>query len=391
MIISLRLKNFFSLRDDAVLDFTADSHRKKQDLLPENLIEFSGDKFINIIGLFGSNAAGKSNIIKALDFCRNLVLESHKFSEGMEYDFRPFKFEKDIPSEFYLNFVTEGVEYEYSFSILNNRILSESLYHFPNKRKAKVFSRTNTTKYTYGKGLIPRPAEVEVNTGPNTLFLSRAASMNRQIARGVYKFFLREMLVPPSPPHFVTLTPEAFERKKEILLKAFEVSDSDIVDIRLIESGSGPLRLQTFHRENPAIPFDFDTEESDGTKRLFYLLLQLLDTVNAEATIFLDEFDLKLHLRLAEFVLDVVRASRGAQLVFTSHTSSLINMTRLRPEQIIFVTKQSDGNSEFIPLSDYTGIGPKADIQKAYLQGRFDGVPYIGDIYAVLHDMMQSK
>ena len=78
MILSLRLKNFFSLRDEAVLDFTADrSARKTQDYLPENLIEFSGDKFVNIIGLFGSNAAGKSNIIKAIDFCRKLILTSH--------------------------------------------------------------------------------------------------------------------------------------------------------------------------------------------------------------------------------------------------------------------------------------------------------------------------
>lgn len=84
MGISLRLKNFYSLRDEGVLDFTADLRRQKHlDALPDSLIEFSGDKFVNVIGLFGSNAAGKSNIIKALDFCRNLILNSNLNNESL--------------------------------------------------------------------------------------------------------------------------------------------------------------------------------------------------------------------------------------------------------------------------------------------------------------------
>ena len=140
MILSLRLKNFFSPRDEAVLDFTADrSAAKTQDYLPENLIEFSGDKFVNIIGLFGSNAAGKSNIIKAIDFCRKLILTSHLNNEGDVFDFEAFKFLPDQPSEFYINFVTEGKEYEYSFVLDSEKIISENLYHYPNKRRARIF------------------------------------------------------------------------------------------------------------------------------------------------------------------------------------------------------------------------------------------------------------
>ena len=104
MIISLRLTNFYSMRDDAVLDFTAEAtSRTANDNLPENLIEFSGDRFVNIIGLFGSNAAGKSNMIKAIDFCRRFILESHLNTEGSKFDFEPFKFDADKPSEFYID------------------------------------------------------------------------------------------------------------------------------------------------------------------------------------------------------------------------------------------------------------------------------------------------
>lgn len=391
MIISLRLKNFYSMRDDAVLDFTAETaSRKAKDSLPENIIEFSGDRFVNILGLFGSNAAGKSNMIKAIDFCRRLILNSHLNNEGSDFDFEPFKFDADKPSEFYIDFVTEGVEYEYSFTLHKGKVQEESLYYFPKKRRAKIFSRENCVAYTYRKGTIQRPTEVEANTGAKTLFLSRASSMNRPLAQTVYRFFLNEMVVGIGGFDLSKLSREDFARNKDLLLKAFEISDSDIVDIDMMDDASGRIRLQTFHRENPAIAFDFEREESEGTKRLFFIMLILLEKSMSGAAIFLDEFDLKLHLRLAEFVLDVIRASSGAQMVFTSHNPLLIDMEKLRKEQIVFVNKASDGNSEFVPLSDFE-IGKKTDVLKAYLQGRFDAVPYVGNIYSILSEMMNNR
>lgn len=384
MIISLRLKNFFSLRDDAVLDFTADmSSRRERDSLPENLIDFKGDKFVNILGLFGANASGKSNIIKGIDFCRTLVLTSHLNNLGDRFDFEPFKFDKGQPSEFYINFVTEGIEYEYSFSIQDNRILSEELYYYPNKRKARIFQRKESSLYTYGKGAIARPTEIEANTGPQTLFISRASSMNRPTAQIIYRFFMEGMTTNFENTDLSLLSPSDFEGNKAMLLKALEVSDSDIVDISLTKTKTGIPMLQSFHRENPSIPFDFIKEESEGTIRLIGLLLLLLRNQAESSTVFMDEFDLKLHLHLAEFILDMVRASRGRQLVFTSHNPALIDSRKLRNEQIVFVTKTSDGNSEFVPLSDYEGISKIGDLQKAYLQGRFDAIPYIGNIHSV--------
>lgn len=392
MIISLRFKNFYSFRDEVALDFTTDgSLKKKQASLEENIIEFSGDRFVNIIGMFGSNAAGKSNVIKALDFCRNLVLTSHLNNEGSTFDFEPFKFDKGKPSEFYINFVTEGVEYEYSFQIFGDKIISEELFHYPNKRKARVFSREMTYSYTHRKGAIQRPTEVETNTGPKTLFLSRASSMGRPIAQTVFRFFLNEIVIGLDHKGVSGISFEEFDLYKGILLKAFEVSDSDIVDIWLKEHSPGHPQLVSYHRENPSIPFDFDREESEGTKRLLFILLLLLKKLQAGVAVFIDEFDLKLHLRLAEFLLDVIRASKGNQMVFTSHNPNLINPNKLLREQIVFVNKQADGNSELVPLSDFEGIGKNMDIQKAYLLGRFDAVPYIGNIYPVLTELLNKK
>lgn len=392
MIVCLKVRNFYSLRDDAVLDFTADLRtRKSHDILPENLIDFSGDKFVNVIGLFGSNAAGKSNIIKAIDFCRNLILTSHLNNEGDELNYTPFKFDSEKPSAFYIDFITQGIEYEYSFEILGGKIIAEELYYYPNKRRSRIFSRSNTNDYYFKKGVIQRPGEVESNTGPKTLFLSRASSMNREIARIVYRFFLNEMVIGLDSIDLSKLPVVDFEKDKHILLKGLEVSDSDIVDIRIIERTPGQNQLQSFHRENPAIPFDFSTEESEGTKRLMVMLIAILRKINEGATFFLDEFDLKLHLHLSEFILNLIKASGKAQMVFTSHNPLLIDKNSLRPEQIVLVNKQKDGNSELIPLSDYDGINKIENFSKAYLQGRFDGIPYIGNAREILSELFIQK
>lgn len=385
MVITLKVKNFFSLRDDAVLDFTVDSSsRKNMDSLIDNLIDFNGDKFVNIIGLFGGNAAGKSNIIKTMAFCRNLILNSHLSNEGDELDFQPFKFEKDKPSEFYMDFVADGVEYEYSFSIKDGKIIAESLYHYPNRRRAKVFVREAGNSYSYGKGLIPRPAEIEANTGSKTLFLSRASSMNRAIPKTVYNFFHQRVMTEIEGFNLTDVKREDFEECRPILLKALEVSESDIIDIRWDETVAGHMRLLSFHKEDPTVPFDFDKEESEGTKRLLFILMVLLKKQHGGCTVFFDEFDLKLHLYLAEFILDAVRATKNMQFIFTSHNPMLLDTTKLRPEQIVMVTKHANGNSEFIPLSDYDGIERIPDLRMAYLQGRFDGVPYIGNIQSLI-------
>ncbi len=118
--------------------------------------------------------------------------------------------------------------------------------------------------------------------------------------------------------------------------------------------------------------------------------MMLLDRGSRGATFFLNDFDLKLHLRLAEFLIDVIRVSGHSQLVFTSHNPALIDRSNLRREQIVFVNKHSDGSSELVALSDYEGLDENTDLQKAYLQGRFDAVPYIGDPHSVVEEIMEK-
>ena len=378
MLLRLYISNFYSIADEVVLYFAAAG--KKTCRQESHTLDFNGNRYVNIIGLFGSNAAGKSNLIKAVNFFRNLVLTSTNNNEGFISGYEPFKFEMEKPSKLRLDFEWEGIEYEYSIEIYKDCIRSESLYHYPQKRRAKIFERRDTDTYSFGKGLIQRPAEIEMSTGPQTLFLSRGNSMNRPVLKKVYRFFRDGMWVENGDYRIDSDSRKTIESHKSLLLKALEISDSDIIDFNIVESLPGIPVMQTFHRENPNIPFDFISEESEGTRRLFHILLMLIDKAQDDVTIFFDEFDLKLHLKLSEFILDVVSSFGKAQMVFTSHNPALLNRERLNDEQIVFVTKLPNGVSDFVPLYDYSGISKIKDLQKAYLQGRFDGVPYLGSV-----------
>lgn len=378
MIINVRIKNFYSIREEAVLDFVALPCRR--DCTDQRFIAYGDDKFVKVIGIFGGNAAGKSNIIKAIEWSRRFILNSHLNADNTRLDYSPFKFSKDEPTEFGIAFIADGVEYDYAFSLKDGQVFAESLYHYPNGRRAKVFDRKNENEYTFGKSVVARSGEVVASTGPQTLFLSRAASMHRDIASRVLNFFKEQITV--GVPSYTDMNEiyENFDTYKPSILRALAVSDSDIADITVERGLDLKQRMVTYHKSDKTIPFDFMTEESDGTRRLVSVLIQLIHAINRGAVLLLDEFDLKLHLFLAEFLIDVVQSTSMVQMVFTSHNSNLINLEQLGAEQIVFVTKNSDGSSEFAVLSDYSGIGSNTDLQKAYLQGRFDAIPFIGNV-----------
>ncbi len=123
--------------------------------------------------------------------------------------------------------------------------------------------------------------------------------------------------------------------------------------------------------------FDLDLEESSGTRKLFQILIRLLDVVKNRKSIMMDEFDLGLHTRLADFILDLIHASEGSQLLFSSHNTNLIDVKRLRRDQIVFVNKSEDGATEVYSLYDFKDFRENMDAEKGYIQGRFDAVPYV--------------
>ena len=413
--------NFFSIKDEISIDFkTGNINTATAKELTDNIFSVNDEKFLKVQGLFGPNASGKSSILKAAFFCRQLILDSFQHNEGTIFNFMPFKFDGyfEKPSSFFINFITDGIEYEYSFKLTRNEILSEELYYYPGKRKAKIFTRdeskgsTKSDIYSFGEGHFVKPLDVAQSTGKNTLFISRASQMDRELAKKIYNFFRTELLI-GLPQLSGKYAVELFNQNKELILKALKMADSDITDINVkiektplfsvqpqVTRNGVPvptntvtqivevINFYTTHKRNPDISFHLEAEESAGTIQIFNLLLLLLDVCKNGKTLILDEFDASLHTELAQFILDMVNASKSAQFLFTSHNTNLLDIKKMRRDQILFTNKKEDGSTEVYSLFDFKDFRENMDAEKCYLQGRFDAVPYISSSISVIKNLL---
>lgn len=375
MILEISLTNFFSINEKVTLDLQAANLQSKEArALADNVIVADGERVLKTVAIYGANASGKSNVIKAIRTCVEMILNSHNYNEGDSFGFKPFKFgAKDAPSVFEIRFIMDGVEYEYGFSCTTTGIITESLYYYPKGRRALIFSRDERKgggkKAVYEfTSVIKRPMDVANNTSRKTLFISRASQMDRDKAKEIYRYFNEQIVF----AYRGKTTDSFLHDNKDAVLRVLRAADSDIVEFTYKDG-----ELTTFHRNNPTLPFDFNTEESEGTKILFRMMLTVMDVVRNGKTMFLDEIETSLHTRLVEYIINLFNASKSAQLVFATHNTHLLDMTKFRKDQIFFVNKREDGSSDLYSLFDYKDFREKMDLEKAYLQGRFDAVPYI--------------
>lgn len=380
MVLEIALTNFFSINEKITLDLqAANIQTKEARALAENTFSVGGERLLKTVAIYGANASGKSNIIKGVKAAVDMILDSHNYNEGDNFGFKPFKFGRnDAPSEFYIRFIVNEIEHEYSFSCTREEIITESLYYYPKGRKALIFSRDERKsggkkeKYEFTT-VIRRPMDVASNTSRKTLFLSRASQMDRDKAKEIYRWF-NEQLVFSYRGNTSVVTDRFLGDNKDAVLRVLKAADSDIVEFSYKDG-----ELTTFHRRNPSLPFDFNTEESEGTKILFRIMLTVMDVVRNNKVMFLDEVETSLHTRLVEYLINLFHNSRSAQLVFTTHNTHLLDMSRFRKDQIFFVNKRDDGSSDLYSLFDYKDFREKMDLEKAYLQGRFDAVPYVNE------------
>ena len=407
MVLEIRLSNFFSIKDEIVLDFRAAKiNTQKAKALNNNIFDFDKTQVLKTVALYGANASGKSNIIKAIRFCNAMVFESHRHNENTSYKFQPFKFKgcSKKPSNYFIRFVSNNIEYEYSFSLTRTDIISESLYYYPKGRIAKIFTRdealgkTKKGKYSFGS-VIKRPMDVAENTSSKTLYISRASQMDRLIPKEIFTFF-NETFILGYLGHNARSIEILFKENKKLLMQALEIADSDIIDVKMrkeIKPGKNVtadfiastasiedvnqehLKITTYHRSSPKTPFDFFTEESEGTIKLFFIMLTILDIIKKNKILVVDEIGESLHTSIIEYIIELFNASEQAQLIYTTHNTKLLDLNNLRKDQIYFVNKKEDASTELYSLYDFNDFRDTMDVEKAYLQGRFDAIPFIND------------
>lgn len=418
MISEIRFSNFYSIKDEIVLDLKAGNIKtQKSKDLSNNIFAFGDTQVLKSVALYGANASGKSNIIKAIQFCVSMVFNSHNHNENVVFNFKPFKFQglAKKASTFKIHFEIKGIEYEYGFSLNQTEILTEELYYYPNGRRAKIFIRDETLGAEKNKiysfsSAIKKPLDVAENTSKKTLYISRASQMDREIAKDVFRFFNDSFILRYLGFNTPTIE-KLFNENKNKLLKALQIADSDIVDIKIrneirpiknlnadfskntafIEDVEKPhLIISSFHKSNPKIEFDFATEESSGTQALFAFMLTILDVVKNNKILLVDEIEMNLHTKIVEYIIELFNASEAAQLIYTTHNTNLLDLNKLRKDQIYFVNKKEDGATDLYSLFDYKDFRDTMDVEKAYLQGRFDAIPYINDSLENLKNLLNE-
>jgi AAA15 family ATPase/GTPase len=421
MILEIRLANFFSIKDEITLDFrTANLRSKKARELSDNIFHYKDISVLKTLALYGANASGKSNIIKAVRFCVSMVINSHNHNENTIFNFKPFKFDgyPEKSSKFFIRFVHNNIEYEYSFELTRTEIIKEALYFYPKGRITKIFERdeikgnTKNEKYSFGK-FIKKPMDVAESTSVKTLFISRASQMDREIPKQIFSYFNEHFILGILAPDDIRIE-YYFTNYKEDLLEALQIADSDIIDIGIeknvvpvtkVELKKGDSELPTtsissniemkisiisYHRKNSNLKFNFLLEESDGTRQLFFLLLTIFDIVKNDKAILIDELDIHLHPHIVQFILKLFNKSNSAQLLFTTHNTFLLDLNKFRKDQIYFCNKRDDASTEVYSLYDFSDFRDTMDVEKAYLNGRFDAIPYLNDSNEKLEQLLNE-
>ncbi len=422
MLVEFRVKNFRSLRDEQVLSLVASKDKTLEDThtLSTGLKAVPG--LLRSAVVYGANAGGKSNLIKALQYMRGVVLESATVIQpGQSFAVQPFRLDElsaSQPTEFEATFILDGVRYQYGFAMTPQRIVSEHLLVYKAFKPQRWFERhfdaeSGKDVYEFGPGLKGAKNLWEGATRPNALFLSMAVQLNSEAMRPVFDWFSTGLVIfneqaQLSPQMSIQMLKQADGRKQICgFLTAADISIADIevvtrkvpgqavhfdlvagkTEVRSEEVEEHQLRFSHVTEQGRAV-FDL-MDESSGTRNLLFLTGPVLDILKKGLTLVIDELDTSLHTLLVRELVRLFHRPEvntgGAQLIFTTHDTSLLDALDLfRRDQVWFVEKDKDQASTLVALAEFSPRKNEA-LERGYLMGRYGGVPFLNHTLGLKH------
>lgn len=408
MLIEFRVKNFCSIQDKQNFSLIASSQKEHKN----NTFTLKNDNLtlLKSVAIYGANAAGKSNLIKAFAVMKDIVLKSAIVQRGAKLPTLPFLLgdDKDKITEFELSFIAQNVKYTYGFSTSQEQIFNEWLFNYPNGRMQKLFTRTfdkKTKQYIYeDRNLIGEKKLWENSTRENALFLSTAIQLNSQQLKPVFDWFFCLNISRNSGgfANSINVTVDMFKKQPKELIECLKAADLDIESLKIDEQDFEPklpfnipkehrekfkqtrFLIQTTHLNQQGKAIDFDVNlESDGTQKFFAFLGPALNTLDKGKILIIDELDKHFHPAMTRFIINLFHNEKinkkNAQLIFTTHETSILHKEIFRKDQIYFCEKQNKA-SKFYSLSDFKGLRENIDYEKSYLLGRFGALPNLREI-----------
>lgn len=414
MLVEFRVKNFRSLRDEQVLSLVASKDKTLADTHTLDTGLKAASSLVRSAAIYGANASGKSNLVKALQYMRGVVMESATVIQpGQTYAVQPFRLDAQSagrPTEFEVTFILDGVRYQYGFALIAQRIVSEHLLVYKAFKPQRWFERHFDEEavkdvYDFGPGLKGPKNLWEGATRPNALFLSMAVQLNSEALRPVFDWFAGGLVIfneqaQLSPQVSIQMLKQA-EGRKQIcdFLSAADISIADIevvtrkvpgqavhfdpvagkTEVRIEEMEQQQLRFSHVTEQGKAV-FDL-MDESNGTRNLLFLTGPVMDILRKGLTLIIDELDTSLHTLLVRELVRLFHRPEantgGAQLIFTTHDTSLLDAPGLfRRDQVWFVEKDRDQASALVSLSEFSPRKNEA-LERGYLMGRYGAVPFL--------------
>lgn len=420
MILNFKLSNFKSFNEIQGFSFLVQK-RQGVKILPKNYTEIDGRKVLKSMVLFGANASGKSNLIKGLEWFKNFVLSSFKNANdntGIDFDeFLLNQKNQNLPATFELIFLLDKHEYVYNFSVNKSDVVREELkIVYKSVKTEKIIYSRNKNKVDVVSKNETRLTAVNILKN-NVLFLSVLSASGDELANKIIDKIRKIGVVKNSREleKFVGYSLSNYQKYKtkidqmmceadfginSIKVKSEDLSDDEKLEIlqkdgvsikfkEILKNGKGEFRknyVLTSHfglnSVGGKIEIDFDLQkESDGTQRMFNLSGPIANTLDEGRLLVVDELDAHLHTDLCKFILLQFHLNNltGAQLLFSSHSVSLLDKNILRRDQILFAEKNKQSESELFSLASLSERD-NADYAKRYMEGRYGALPYISQL-----------
>ena len=393
MIVNFSIQNFGSIKDKQTLSFEADASNHLENTY---VVHTAGKRLLKLALIYGANTSGKTTILKALDFLRDLVVNpKEKKIDILHFD--PFLFDAQTPlqpTELSIEFVHEEVCYQYEIAFTSQAVISEALY-IDTFQKVLVYNRTTDieeqlTKISFGdKITIDKNAQqvLELNTLWNNTALGGflKTNINLEEFRRVADWFqnyLKPIIAPQTQlGTYITKKISKEEVSKKEIVNILKKADFNISDI-IIQKNERQTNLFLEHTiDNISYNLPINVE-SEGTKR-FYGFAGLLALLIKTPTIFpIDELESSLHPDLyTHFLLSFLQNAQQSQLIATTHNRELLGDSDIFREDVIWFTdKREDCATQLYSLADFDTSTIK-NILSAYRIGKFSGVPRLSDTF----------
>lgn len=416
MLIEFSVENFKSIKNEARLSLAAGpgkEHRGKNVMIPELKQGVRAMPLLRSAAIYGANAAGKSNLIRALHAMQQIVRQSGR--EIGDLPVTPFRFSPesiDRPTTFELVGIVNGMRFQYGFSATAGAVTDEWLYAWPLGRIQFWFERTTDAesgeaKCKFGNKLAGDKEVWRRATRRNALLLSTAITLNSEQLRPIFDWFNENLHVSVSGGWGGEFTVQWCEgERKDEVLQFLRAADFAIDDLRMVKkdftpdmlpsdmpadlkdrmkeelSGTELLEIRLRHKTNHGHSLELPlNEESEGTQKIFELAAPWIDTVDNGHVIVLDELHEHLHPALVRFLVnrfhDPGANAKGAQLIFSTHDTSILNQEVFRRDQIWFCERNSRQETSVFPLTDFRPRRGVENLERSYLGGRYGAVPVL--------------